>query len=88
MRWQGRQDHTLTLPVPKSAWEVRQTAPHVVQAIDDLLDHDTHAKIAVILAALSCAPTPTPGTDAPARWCSASASGGPIATSASRSGDG
>jgi hypothetical protein len=30
---------------------------------------------------------PTPGTDAPARWYSASASGGPIATSASRSGD-
>jgi hypothetical protein len=51
MRWQGGQDHTLTLPVPKTAWELRQTAPHVVEAIDDLLDHHTHAEIAAILNA-------------------------------------
>jgi DNA invertase Pin-like site-specific DNA recombinase len=51
MRWQGGQDHTLTLPVPKTAWELRQTAPHVVEAIDELLDHHTHAEIAAILNA-------------------------------------
>ena len=48
MRWQGGQDHTITLPVPKTAWELRQT-PHVVEAIDQLLDHHTHAEIAAIL---------------------------------------
>jgi cell division septation protein DedD len=51
MRWQGGQDHTITLPVPKTAWELRQTPPHVVQAIDQLLDHHTHAEIAAILNA-------------------------------------
>ena len=51
MRWQGGQDRTITLPVPKTAWELRQTAPHVVEAIDQLLDHHTHAEIAAILNA-------------------------------------
>jgi hypothetical protein len=51
MRWQGGQDHTLTLPVPKTAWELRQTAPHVIEAIDQVLDHHTHAEIAAILNA-------------------------------------
>jgi hypothetical protein len=51
MRWQGGQDHTLTLPVPKNAWELRQTAPHIVEAIDQLLDHHTHTEIAAILNA-------------------------------------
>jgi hypothetical protein len=51
IRWQGGQDHSLTLPVPKTAWELRQTAPHVVEAIDELLDHHTHAEIAAILNA-------------------------------------
>ncbi len=36
---------------PKTAWELRQTAPHVVEAIDQLLDHHTHAEIAAILNA-------------------------------------
>jgi hypothetical protein len=51
MRWQGGQDHTITLPAPKTAWELRQTPPHVVEAIDQLLDHHTHAEIAAILNA-------------------------------------
>jgi hypothetical protein len=51
MRWQGGQDRTITLPVPKTAWELRQTAPHVVEAIDQLLDQHTHAEIAAILNA-------------------------------------
>jgi DNA-binding transcriptional regulator YiaG len=51
MRWRGGQDRTITLPVPKTAWELRQTAPHVVQAIDQLPDHHTHAEIAAILNA-------------------------------------
>ena len=49
MRLQGGQDHTLTLPVPKIAWEL--TPPHIVEAIDELLDHHTHAEIAAILNA-------------------------------------
>jgi hypothetical protein len=49
VRLPGGQDHTLTLPVPKSAWELRQTPPEVVAAIDELLDHHTHAQIADIL---------------------------------------
>jgi DNA invertase Pin-like site-specific DNA recombinase len=49
VRLAGGQHHTLTLPVPKSAWEQRQTAPDVVAEIDELLDHHTHAEIAAIL---------------------------------------
>lgn len=48
MRWQGGQDHTITLPVPKTAWELRQTPPHVVEAIDQLLDHHTHARACLL----------------------------------------
>ena len=51
VRLQGGQDCTLTLPVPKTAWELRQTPPHIVEAIDELLDHHTHAEIAAILNA-------------------------------------
>jgi hypothetical protein len=40
MRWQGGQDRTITLPVPKTAWELRQTAPHVVEAIDQRARRD------------------------------------------------
>lgn len=49
VRLRGGQDHTLTLPIPKSAWQLRQTAPEVVAAIDELLDHHTHTQIADIL---------------------------------------
>jgi hypothetical protein len=35
--------------MPQSAWELRQTSPQVVTAVDELLDHHTHAQIADIL---------------------------------------
>jgi Recombinase/Recombinase zinc beta ribbon domain len=50
VRLQGGQDHTLTMPVPKTARELRQTPPHIIEAIDELLDHHTHAEIAAILS--------------------------------------
>ena len=49
IRLAGGQDHTLRLPIPQSAWELRQTSPQVVAAVDELLDHHTHAQIADIL---------------------------------------
>ncbi len=48
-RLAGGQHHTLTLPIPKRAWELRQTPPAVVAEIDRLLDHYTCAQIAEIL---------------------------------------
>jgi hypothetical protein len=44
-----RQHHTISLPVPKRAWELRQTPPGVLAAIDELLNTNTGAEIAVIL---------------------------------------
>ena len=49
LRLPGGQDCTLRLPVPQTAWELRQTSPQVVAAVDELLDHHTHAQIADIL---------------------------------------
>jgi DNA invertase Pin-like site-specific DNA recombinase len=49
IRFQGGQHHTLTLPTARNAWQLRQTPPHIVEAIDQLLDHHTHAEIADIL---------------------------------------
>ena len=49
IRLAGGQDRTLRLPVPQTAWELRQTSPQAVAAVDELLDHHTHAQIADIL---------------------------------------
>ena len=49
VRLTGGQHHTLTLPVPKNAAELRRTDPDIVTEIDRLLDHHTHAEIADIL---------------------------------------
>ena len=49
IRLRGGQHHTLALPAPKPAWAQRRTAPQVLAAIDELLDHHTHAEIAAIL---------------------------------------
>jgi DNA invertase Pin-like site-specific DNA recombinase len=49
VRLAGGQHRTLTLPVPKSAWEQRLTPPDIIAEIDRLLDHHTHAEIATIL---------------------------------------
>jgi DNA invertase Pin-like site-specific DNA recombinase len=48
-RLAGGQDRTLTLPVPKRAWEIRQTPASTIAEIDQLLDHHTCAEIAGIL---------------------------------------
>ena len=49
IRLAGGQHHTLTLPAPRPGWAIRQTPPQVIAAIDELLDHHTHADIAAIL---------------------------------------
>ena len=49
VRLAGGQHRTLTLPVPKRAWEIRQTPAATITAIDQLLDHHTCAEIAGIL---------------------------------------
>ena len=49
VRLTGGQHHTLTLPVPKNAAQLRRTDPDIVTEIDRLLDHHTHAEIADIL---------------------------------------
>ena len=48
-RLAGGQHHTLAIPIPKRAWELRQTPPQVLAAIDDLLTTSTCAQIAVTL---------------------------------------
>jgi hypothetical protein len=49
VRLAGGQHRTLTLPVPKRAWEIRQTPAATITAVDRLLDHHTCAEIAGIL---------------------------------------
>ncbi len=49
IRLAGGQHHTLTLPAPRPGWAIRQTPPQVIAAIDELLNHHTHAEIAGIL---------------------------------------
>lgn len=51
VRLRGGQDHSLHLPIPLAAWQLRQTPPAVVAAIDELLDNHTDAQIATILSA-------------------------------------
>ncbi len=49
IRLAGGQHHTLTLPVPKRAWELRQTPASTIAEIDRLLDQHTCAEIAATL---------------------------------------
>jgi len=49
VRLRGGQDTTLTVPIPKSAPELRKAPPEVITAIDQLPDQHTHAEIAGIL---------------------------------------
>jgi hypothetical protein len=49
IRLKGGQNHTLTLPLPLAAWQLRKTPPEVVAAIDELLDEHTDSQIAAIL---------------------------------------
>jgi DNA invertase Pin-like site-specific DNA recombinase len=49
VRLPAGQHTTLTLPIPPNAAQLRKTPAAVVTAIDELLDHHTHAQIAGIL---------------------------------------
>lgn len=49
VRFKGGTTRTLTLPLPLPAWQLRQTPPAVVDAIDRLLDEHTDREIATIL---------------------------------------
>jgi DNA invertase Pin-like site-specific DNA recombinase len=49
VRLPAGQHHTLTLPIPPNAAQLRKTPAAVVTAIDELLDRHTHAQIAGIL---------------------------------------
>ncbi|WP_194891407.1 recombinase family protein [Catenulispora pinisilvae] len=49
VRLRGGQEHTLTMPVPLASWQIRQTPPHIVAAIDELLDDHTDGQIAALL---------------------------------------
>jgi hypothetical protein len=50
VRLRGGQHHSLHLPIPLAAWQLPQTPPEVVSAIDELLDDHTDAQIATILS--------------------------------------
>jgi hypothetical protein len=50
VRLRGGQAHTLHLPLPLAAWQLRQTPPEVVAAIDELLNDHTDGQIAAILS--------------------------------------
>ncbi len=49
VRLPAGQHHTLTTPVPPTAAQLRKTPAEAVTAVDELLDHHTHAEIAGIL---------------------------------------
>ena len=49
IRLPAGQHTTLTLPIPPNAAQLRKTPAAVVTAVDELLDHHTHAQIAGIL---------------------------------------
>jgi hypothetical protein len=49
VRFRGGATRSLALPIPPTAWELRQTSKQVVAEIDTLLDDYTEAEIASIL---------------------------------------
>src|SRR6516165_2786027 len=49
LRFKGGATHTLTLPLPKSAWMLRQTPETIVPEINRLLDDHTEGEIADLL---------------------------------------
>ena len=46
VRFRGGQTQSLTVPIPKNAWQARQTEPATLALIDRLLDDHTDAEIA------------------------------------------
>jgi hypothetical protein len=51
IRFPGGGHHALHLPVPLNAWQLRKTPDEVINLIDQLLEHHTHAQIAGTLNA-------------------------------------
>ena len=49
VRFRGGSTKSPSLPLPLSAWQLRQTSRDVVAEVDRLLDHHTHGEIAEIL---------------------------------------
>jgi DNA invertase Pin-like site-specific DNA recombinase len=49
VRFRGGATRTLQLPLPARAWQLRQTKPEVVAAIDELLNEHTDGEIAALL---------------------------------------
>ncbi|MEP6697957.1 MAG: recombinase family protein [Pseudonocardiales bacterium] len=49
VRFRGGATRTLQLPLPGRAWQLRQTKPEVVAAIDELLNQHTDGEIAALL---------------------------------------
>jgi hypothetical protein len=49
VRFKGGATQTLSLPLPPSAWQMRQTPQQIVAKIDRLLDSHTDGQIAAIL---------------------------------------
>ena len=49
LRFRGGATRSLTLPVPKNAWELRQTSPPIISEIDALLNEHRDREIANIL---------------------------------------
>ncbi len=46
VRLKGGQTHTLTLPLPLTGWQARQTDPDTLARLDELLEHHTDAEVA------------------------------------------
>ena len=49
VRFKGGASQSLSLPLPQSSWQMRQTPRQVVKKIDDLLDSHTDGQVATIL---------------------------------------
>jgi DNA invertase Pin-like site-specific DNA recombinase len=56
LRFRGGATHSLQLPLPLNAWQLRQTDPAVIAEIDHLLDQHTEGEIARILNARGLRP--------------------------------
>jgi DNA invertase Pin-like site-specific DNA recombinase len=49
LRFRGGTTRSLALPLPKRAWELRQTPPNIIREIDAMLEHHTDSEIVKLL---------------------------------------
>ncbi len=49
VRFRGGATRSLSIPLPRNAWQARQTPPELVRLIDELLDEHTEAQVVRIL---------------------------------------